>query len=541
MVNLRKFNDNKEEMICFFRRNYILLLVLCMGLALRLFDLTRKSLWWDEACSLSFAGYSWQDVFSHRYMAKPAYFFLLKPWVALFGNSEFSARFLAVIFGVLSILLIYKVAKELFDRETGLLSALFLSLSPYHIYFSQQVRNYTLFLLLGLLSMLIFIKILKKEKLILYILLVLVNILVIYALPFGVSIVIIQNIFFMILHKRMKAKKWWIISQFIIAISIFPLLLLFINDPLFPGGNDIFTIPQPNFRSLVETFEVFSYGGPRQGHGGIGFGTNPSRLIIPRILTAFLFCLFIFGLLTRQKTDQDKFSLLNCNSKNIFLALWVLFPVFGTYFLSIFVQHIYATRFFIVASVAFYIIIAKVILRIRDKRSRIRVISIIIIFSLFSLAVLYRPGSENDWRKIAVYVRAGLKEKDTVLLVPLEQVVPFWYYYHYEARHSLNKIDKFGKRNGAVWSRNFFIGSNLVLGIELISTSKSALRKIAKFKNKGSVVWLIISPYWADEELCRSIKAYFTENYDLRETKYFDYSGVEVIRYSLKVTDINGK
>ena len=146
----------------------ILFIILLIGAFVRFYKLDFRSLWYDEAASLSFTEYSLGDIWTHRYMAKPIYFILLRAWVNLFGYSEFATRFLAAIFGVLSIFLIYKLAKALFNYRVGLFSALILALSCYHIYYSQQVRNYTLLVLLGLLSMLFFIRILKENKFTLY-------------------------------------------------------------------------------------------------------------------------------------------------------------------------------------------------------------------------------------------------------------------------------------------------------------------------------------------------------------------------------------
>ncbi|GEM_PF-2267833 len=60
------------------------------------------------------------------------------PAVALFGLNEFSTRLPAAIFGVLTVLITYCLSKEIFNNKNiGLLSALLLAISPWHVMLSR--------------------------------------------------------------------------------------------------------------------------------------------------------------------------------------------------------------------------------------------------------------------------------------------------------------------------------------------------------------------------------------------------------------------
>ena len=67
----------------------------------------------------------------------PLYIYATIPSVALFGLNEFSTRLPAALFGVLAVLAIFLLGRELFDGRVGLLSALFLSISPWAFQFSR--------------------------------------------------------------------------------------------------------------------------------------------------------------------------------------------------------------------------------------------------------------------------------------------------------------------------------------------------------------------------------------------------------------------
>lgn len=63
------------------------------------------------------------------------------PFVALFGLNEFSVRLASVVYGVLGILALFLLVRELFPQQEGemiaLLSAFFLAISPWHIHISR--------------------------------------------------------------------------------------------------------------------------------------------------------------------------------------------------------------------------------------------------------------------------------------------------------------------------------------------------------------------------------------------------------------------
>ncbi|MDY7077922.1 MAG: glycosyltransferase family 39 protein [Chloroflexota bacterium] len=82
----------------------------------------------------------------------PLYFFLLRGWVAVAGASEYSMRFFSLVCGVICVPLVYVLGCRLFDRQTGLLAALLVTVSPYLTWYGQEVKMYTLVPALALLA-----------------------------------------------------------------------------------------------------------------------------------------------------------------------------------------------------------------------------------------------------------------------------------------------------------------------------------------------------------------------------------------------------
>ena len=140
------------------RPSAALLLVLLGAFALRLLHLGEQSFWWDEALSMLLAlapSIEWRPADAGH---PPLYdYAVLKPWLALVGPSEFAARALSVVFGVLAVALAYQLGRRMFGPATGLLGAFLVAVSPIQWWYSQEVRMYTLVacLVLALLTLLV--------------------------------------------------------------------------------------------------------------------------------------------------------------------------------------------------------------------------------------------------------------------------------------------------------------------------------------------------------------------------------------------------
>ena len=144
------------------RRRLPLLLILLAGTALRLVNLGADSLWYDETVSVYLAGSRLPDLLRHTAgdIHPPGYYALVRGWLVLMGyptghadargiGLEFSAAFLSLFFGVLLIALVYALARRVANRQVGLIAALLVALSPYNVWYSQEVRMYTLGAALG--------------------------------------------------------------------------------------------------------------------------------------------------------------------------------------------------------------------------------------------------------------------------------------------------------------------------------------------------------------------------------------------------------
>ncbi len=127
--------------------------ILLAALALRLWRLGADSLWYDETVTLFIAQEDLARLTAHTAgdIHPPFYYYLQHVWLQVAGTGEFAAAFVSLFFGVLLTALVYRLAQDLTGRGTvALLASLLTAFSPYHLWYSQEVRMYTLGACLGM-------------------------------------------------------------------------------------------------------------------------------------------------------------------------------------------------------------------------------------------------------------------------------------------------------------------------------------------------------------------------------------------------------
>lgn len=139
-----------------------LLLTIIVGIAavLRFYKLGEWSFWWDEMFTLRDATNPFQNGLSRI----PISFALTHIALNQFGVSEWSARFIPALVGVISLPLLYFPIRKIFNVSTALVATLLLAIAPWHIYWSQSARFYSTMLLFYSLALLFFHLGLEKDR-----------------------------------------------------------------------------------------------------------------------------------------------------------------------------------------------------------------------------------------------------------------------------------------------------------------------------------------------------------------------------------------
>lgn len=136
------------------------------GLVLRLYKLTYSSIWHDEGYTMWLLRYNFKEIIERtaRDVHPPGYYLIAKPWVAVFGDSVFTIRFLSLLFSVGIIYLVYKIIKEIWSKEAAFWASLFVALSPFMIRFGQEARMYGVVAFFTTLATYYLVKYIKEGK-----------------------------------------------------------------------------------------------------------------------------------------------------------------------------------------------------------------------------------------------------------------------------------------------------------------------------------------------------------------------------------------
>lgn len=145
-----------------------LILICLLVFGLNLASLTQDSFWSDEAFSawlvhddtrppesprenVRFVRDSFLNTFDRVRddVHPPLYYVFLDAWTLLAGDSEFILRFPSALMGLLALALSYTIAVQCFNRKTALIAVILLATSGFFLYYSREVRMYSLYLTLA--------------------------------------------------------------------------------------------------------------------------------------------------------------------------------------------------------------------------------------------------------------------------------------------------------------------------------------------------------------------------------------------------------
>ena len=128
----------------------VLLLVAVLGVR----SLNADMLWVDEVFSIgNVGGYQgpaynplqvWESLSQNSPQHVPGYFFVLGGWAALTGWTAFGLRALSLLFGLLAVAWTYRLGADWMSPRAGLYAALVVGIGAFYLYFTHEVRMYTM-------------------------------------------------------------------------------------------------------------------------------------------------------------------------------------------------------------------------------------------------------------------------------------------------------------------------------------------------------------------------------------------------------------
>ena len=225
----------------------IFVLILLIAAAGRILNIDMESLWVDEG--FSYWAIRHHDMFGLllRDVHPPLYFVGLRGWAGVAGITELALRYFSVIPSLLSVAVIYHVARELerlrFKTETviPMLAALLLALADMENYIAQQTRMYTWHVLWVVCSMWFFLRWVRlratwqvaptkvaSTQNITLILWMITSLLLVYTHYIGVCLLAVQGLYVMVfLRGRQRIEA--IAALTMVGVLFIPWLLVVVS------------------------------------------------------------------------------------------------------------------------------------------------------------------------------------------------------------------------------------------------------------------------------------------------------------------------
>jgi mannosyltransferase len=411
------------------RNHWALFTILIVGSCCRIYQLGTESLWLDEGASLGFANMGGPSEIVEQSKTDnnfPTYYLILYYWIALFGDSDFSVRVPSALAGIVAIFVIYKVGYLLFSRNVGIITSLILALSPFHVSLSQVARTNSLMALLALSSFYFFIKLLRREhgRPAAQIGYVLSTSALMYSHIHGVFIVFAQSTYLatVFLRRGFASKDearqglgGWILLQVLLVVLYVPGLVLLASWLSNSASQSkVEWLQPPTLNYLYKSVIVYA-------------GNCPLLILL---LTLSL----LAAVQLIRSGDSDKLYL---------LLLWFLIPVFLPVAISIFSTPMFATRYAIGATPAFYLLAAKGV-EVADsvfsgfrrvpqalKSNTVWPTAVIMLIVLSSVWLWdhFNYLDRAPWREVTQYVNSHAQPNDLILLYPDFDLPVFSHYF----------------------------------------------------------------------------------------------------------------
>jgi 4-amino-4-deoxy-L-arabinose transferase-like glycosyltransferase len=219
------------------RQEYLfLILIIVSASTIRLWELGNVGFNGDEAVysgqAATLSGNEESTKYFSIYRAHPLFLqFVVSILFANFGVSDIIARMAPAIFGVLTIICVYFIGKELYDKRVAMIAAIVITIIPYHIIVSRQVLLDVPLSFFSTLTLFFIIRYLRQDKGIYWLYLIGVSSGLSFLSKEVGIFVLIASIVSLVLTRKFGLKKSAILGgSFLLATSPFWIPILTIPE-----------------------------------------------------------------------------------------------------------------------------------------------------------------------------------------------------------------------------------------------------------------------------------------------------------------------
>jgi mannosyltransferase len=482
--------------------NFPLLIVFFISCIARFYYLGNLGIWADEGYT---AYISKKGLFKIVELLKfdsapPLYYLVVSPFLKIIDNELF-LRLPSAIAGCLTVILIFIVGRKLVDKKTGFYAAFVLGLSPLHIYYSQEARNYSLLALFSVCAFYFFIRIKDRNLVLNYIAYSLFCLCVLYTHNLGLFFylaILISGFLYGYFNKPYL--KGWLISNFIILILYIPWLQTFIlqvgisNRTV--GWIQYIWMDKVYYLAIPLSLFAFMIGGKIPGH--VGIYTVEDYVYWSLILHVFVAIFLILYLINRASKEERK--------KVLLISAILILPLFFMWISSFKIPVYLPGRTDMGVFPFFALLVGYAISRIRWSSIRVVILFVLLFFSMRTIGIYYYNQDRLKDQRFSQLVSNFAHDDDIVLFTGL--TIPSMTFYLDRCQKNLHYIffPSEMEQHLGHYDPEPIMKNNDLLQQEIMKV----INYLRENLNSEKRVWLIYEDHQINLELFQSIRNEFT-------------------------------
>ena len=368
--------------------------------------------WSDEIFSVMVSR-SWsvmQEYFRNYENNMSLYYITLHGWMKVFGEGEVATHSLSLLYALITLPVFYKLARVWLNKSTALLCEILLAANPLFVFYSLEVRSYSMLVLASTISTLIFVRLTRKPGFGLAIFYGLSVVMATYIHYFGILLILVHALTVSWRKLTRMQIRFVFLSGFVVLTGILP-LFLFQNQ----NESQVSWLTKPDLKYLWYTCKDLV-------GGGYDF------LIL-------LFCLFFVVKKGYWKHASDNKVFL----RRLALA-WTLVPTLLLFVFSYLEKPVFLTRYFVWCVPGAILLTSLIISNTGWNFKRQSVV-----WFLLSIIMLYRSYKflhlrGSGYKEAVQYLNMTVRPGESVLTYPFYR--SFHVSYYLDKMHSPNLFVK---------------------------------------------------------------------------------------------------
>jgi 4-amino-4-deoxy-L-arabinose transferase-like glycosyltransferase len=412
--------------------------VVLLALALRLYRLNDQSLWFDDF--ITFGHLRAPDLQSYlrllrveipEHGAAPLYYVIQYCFGKWIGMNAEALRLLSVAFAVSAVPLLYGFVRCLCGRKAALLAALCLALSPQHVWYAQELRQYELITPLVIISAWTFMLGYRENRPIWWAVNLIANTLLAWTHLLTVILILTEGLFLLAFSIRRfrRVVAWSAVQLLLLAPSVVSVLRMSFS-------NHYIAVDAPT------PWQVFTFilGGdivmlhsdlmPAGKTHGADFAAFPSLFPLRFWLSLALLAVFtgsaawaVVRLIRRlrlqrraQTPDANPPRASRCETENTaFLLLLLLVPGLTVALLGISLHTFIYANYCMYNQMALYAIVGAALMALPGMLLRRGAVLVVAVLFTFQLLLLLPEVTRADWKGASAHIRSNASSKDVVI------------------------------------------------------------------------------------------------------------------------------